>query len=89
MPNQGRQEWSASDSNAPPANEITPLTEIAESVQNAAQGKRFAPGSTARVGLIERSATRPQPIAQPQQQVLEWERSAPLDARAPTGIIYR
>ncbi len=52
-------------------------------------GPRYAPGSTSRVGLIERSATRPQPIGHPEQRVIEWERGAPLDARAPTGTFLR
>jgi hypothetical protein len=72
-----------------PATDITPLTAVADNEQPAQGWKRYAPGSTARVGMIERTATRPQAMGQTQQQVLEWERSAPLDARVPTGTVLR
>jgi hypothetical protein len=73
--------WSASGS-ATQAGAVTPL-ETASSTQTLSDaGERYAPGSTARVALIERSATRPQPIGHPQQQVLEW-------AREPAGTTYR
>jgi hypothetical protein len=76
-----------------PASPLTdnpaPLTAVAAVEVAEEEFDRYAPGSTARVGLIERSATRPQPIGQPQQQVLEWERSDALDARAPTGTVLR
>lgn len=64
------------------ASEPPPVTSLAEAGQDQT-AIRYAPGSTARVGLIERSATRPQPLGQPQQQVLEWERISGA------GAVYR
>jgi hypothetical protein len=77
------------DSASQPATDIMPISAVAGNAQPGDDGKRYAPGSTGRVGMIERTATRPQPMGQTQQQVLEWERSAPLDARVPTGTVLR
>jgi hypothetical protein len=77
------------DNAAQPATDITPLSAVADNEQPSEGWKRYAPGSTARVGMIERTVTRPQPMGQTQQQVLEWERAPPRDTRVPTGTVLR
>jgi hypothetical protein len=61
-----------------------PLSALAAAEGSSDISERYAPGSTARVGLIERTATRPQSLGQTQQQVLQWEHSP-----ATPGAIYR
>ncbi|MBW3597120.1 MAG: hypothetical protein KY475_07575 [Planctomycetes bacterium] len=71
------------------AEEPAPLTAVAADDEAESEPDRYAPGSTARVGLVERSATRPQPVGHPQQRVLEWERSTTLDARVESATLLR
>jgi hypothetical protein len=75
---------------AQPATETAPLSAVAANDKSAEGWQRYAPGSTGRVGLIERTAIRPQPMGHTQQQVLEWERATPpRDARVPAGTVLR
>jgi hypothetical protein len=71
------------------ADDAAPLTSVAAAEEPASKSDRYAPGSIARVGLVGRSATRPQPVGQPEQRVLEWERAGALDARLLAGTVLR
>jgi hypothetical protein len=82
-----RQWEGATSTSVHPDKEIAPR-ESMTALDQAGLG-RYAPGSTAKVGLIEHSATRPQPLGRTQQQVLEWERSSIQDASLSGNSIIR
>ncbi len=85
----GGQAAQLSAATASSKSDLTPLSQVAASDSDSLDVTRYAPGSTARVGLIERSATRPLPVGRPEQQVLEWERGVPRDARVPQETLVR